>query len=152
MTASPYFGDYGINSRLRESGHTLYAEALIAQSEAIKRNRVVRRGDQHRHGAGDRPQRPGRPVVLRTPHLADGVRAATAVVDFGSQGWPGGPDRRRDRPVAQHRDLLGRHAAARGCASKPAARSGCAATSWRAAHAQLMTAAAPARHRACSTR
>lgn len=41
-TAAPYFSDYITNSRLRENGNMLLAEALIAQSEAIKRNGQVR--------------------------------------------------------------------------------------------------------------
>jgi type IV fimbrial biogenesis protein FimT len=49
LVGAPYFGDYVTNSRLRESGNTLFAEALFAQSEAIKRNatmRVVVSGDK----------------------------------------------------------------------------------------------------------
>lgn len=88
VTASPYFGDYGVNSRLRESGHTLYAEALIAQSEAIKRNRVVRLAASSGTVQVIDLTDPARPVVLRTRSLADGVRAPATVVDFGSQGWP----------------------------------------------------------------
>ena len=40
--AAPFFGDYVTNSRLREGGNGLMAEALYAQSEALKRNGVVR--------------------------------------------------------------------------------------------------------------
>ena len=40
--ASPYFGDYVNNSRMREGGNALLAEALFAQSEALKRNGPVR--------------------------------------------------------------------------------------------------------------
>ena len=88
VSAAPYFADYGANSRLRESGNTVYAEALAARSEAIKRNRVVRLST-----AGSTVQvidqtDPTTPVVLRTRALADGVTVATATVDFGSQGWP----------------------------------------------------------------
>ena len=49
LTAAPYFGDYITNSRLREGGNLLLTEALVAQSEAIKRNRTVRLTDQRRH-------------------------------------------------------------------------------------------------------
>jgi type IV fimbrial biogenesis protein FimT len=35
-------GDMVVNSRLRESGNLLFSEALLAQSEAIKRNTTVR--------------------------------------------------------------------------------------------------------------
>ena len=62
--------------------------SLAAQSEAIKRNRVVRLST-----AGTAVQvidltDPANPVVLRTRELASGVAVATASVDFGSQGWP----------------------------------------------------------------
>ncbi|MFO1285071.1 MAG: prepilin-type N-terminal cleavage/methylation domain-containing protein [Rubrivivax sp.] len=42
VAAAPHFADYTNNSRLREGSTTLQTEALYAQSEAIKRNRVVR--------------------------------------------------------------------------------------------------------------
>ena len=90
FAATPYFTDYGTNSRLRESGNTLYSEALIAQSEAIKRNRVVRLATSGSTVQVIDMTDPARPVVLRTRSLAEGVRAATATVDFGSQGWPSG--------------------------------------------------------------
>ena len=66
VAAAPYFADYGTNSRLRESGNTVHTEALMAQSEAIKRNRVVRLST-----AGTAVQvidltDPANPVVLRT--------------------------------------------------------------------------------------
>lgn len=88
--AAPYFADYGINSRLREGGNTVLSEALFAQSEAIKRNRVMRLST-----AGAAVQVldmtvPATPVVLRERTLAGGVAAATATVDFSSQGWPVG--------------------------------------------------------------
>ena len=86
--AAPYFADYGTNSRLREGGNTVLTEALFAQSEAIKRNRVMRLST-----AGAAVQVldmtvPATPVVLRERTLAGGVTAATATVDFSSQGWP----------------------------------------------------------------
>ena len=40
--AAPYLGDMVVNSRLRESGNLLFTEALMAQSEAVKRNTTVR--------------------------------------------------------------------------------------------------------------
>ena len=39
--AGPFFTDYIASSRLREGGNLLLTEALIAQSEAIKRNASV---------------------------------------------------------------------------------------------------------------
>jgi type IV fimbrial biogenesis protein FimT len=88
LAAAPYFADYGTNSRLRESGNTLYGEALFAQSEAIKRNRSVRVATSGSTITVSDLTDPNNPVVLRTRSLADGVTAATANVDFGSQGWP----------------------------------------------------------------
>ena len=39
---APFFGDYVVNSRLREGGNMMFTEALMAQSEAVKRNTRVR--------------------------------------------------------------------------------------------------------------
>lgn len=89
MTAAPYFVDYGINARLRESGNTLYAETLFAQSEAIKRNRTVRVATTASAVQVSDMTDPVNPVVLRSRTLPDGVQAAAGSVDFGSQGWPG---------------------------------------------------------------
>lgn len=86
--AAPFFADYGANSRLRESGNTVYTEALLAQSEAIKRNRVVRLSTSGTAVQVIDLTDPANPVVLRTRSLAAGVTVATATVDFGSQGWP----------------------------------------------------------------
>jgi type IV fimbrial biogenesis protein FimT len=88
MSAAPFFGDYTRNSRLRESGNLLYAEALVAQSEAIKRNHTVRVAS-----AGNSVQvidlgDPANPVVLRERTFAVDVSAETATVDFGSEGRP----------------------------------------------------------------
>ncbi len=88
VAAAPYFADYGTNSRLRESGNTVYSEALLAQSEAIKRNRVVRLSTSASSVQVIDLSDPANPVVLRTRALANGVTVATATVDFGSQGWP----------------------------------------------------------------
>lgn len=90
VAATPHFGEYHTNSRLRESGHTLYAEALIAQSEAIKRNRPVRLAASAGTVQVIDVSDPARPTVLRTRLLAPGVRTDATAVDFGSQGWPVG--------------------------------------------------------------
>lgn len=90
MTAAPYFGDYSTNSRLRESGNLLYAETLFAQSEAIKRNRVVRVATSGNTVTVTDQSDPANPATLRTRTLPDGVTASTAGVSFGSQGWPEG--------------------------------------------------------------
>jgi type IV fimbrial biogenesis protein FimT len=88
VSAAPYFADYGANSRLRESGNTVYAEAMAARSEAIKRNRVVRLSTSGSAVQVIDLTDPANPVVLRTRALADGVTLDTATIDFGSQGWP----------------------------------------------------------------
>lgn len=88
VAAAPYYADYGNNSRLRESGNTVYSEALAAQSEAIKRNRVVRLSTASSTVQVIDLTDPANPVVLRTRTLANGVTAATGSIDFGSQGWP----------------------------------------------------------------
>lgn len=87
LAAAPYFSDYGTNSRLRESGNTLYAEALFAQSEAIKRNRTVRVATAGGTVTVSDVTDPDNPAVLRTRELAPGVSAGTVGVSFGSQGW-----------------------------------------------------------------
>ncbi len=89
LAAAPYFADYGVNSRLRESGNALYTEALIAQSEAIKRNRRVRLAASGSQLQVQDITDPANPVTLRTRLLPEGVLFNAAVdVDFGSQGWP----------------------------------------------------------------
>lgn len=86
--AAPFFGDYIRNARLRESGNLVFAEALAAQSEAIKRNTTVRLST---NGASvqviDRTA-PDAEVVLRERALPGNVNAPTATLDFGSEGRP----------------------------------------------------------------
>ncbi len=88
LAAAPFFSDYGINSRLREAGNSVYAEALFAQSEAIKRNRVVRL----RTGAAGVVVQdltdPANPVQLRSRPLPDSVSIDAVDISFGSSGWP----------------------------------------------------------------
>jgi len=89
MVGAPFFGDYINNSRLRESGNTLFAETLFAQSEAIKRNatmRVVVTGSKVETrnmlagGAGE---------LVREVSFAEPVAAlANASFDIGSDGRP----------------------------------------------------------------
>ena len=86
LAAAPFFSEYGINARLRESGNTLFGEALFAQSEAIKRNNEVRlvtvAGIVTVSDMGD----PLNPVVLRTRSMGIGVGAENRLVTFSSQG------------------------------------------------------------------
>ncbi len=86
LSASPYFADYASNSRLRESGNLLYAETLAAQSEALKRNAVVRLSTSGSTVQVIDRSVPATPVVLRERRFADGVSATTASLDFSSQG------------------------------------------------------------------
>jgi type IV fimbrial biogenesis protein FimT len=88
LSAAPYFSEYSINSRLREGGNLVYSEALLAQSEAIKRNAVVRLSTDGTSVQVIDRSVPATPVVLRTRALSGGVTAATGTVDFGSEGRP----------------------------------------------------------------
>ena len=88
LAATPYFADYGVNSRLRESGNTVYGETLFAQSEAIKRNRVIRVSTLGSTITVADMTNPDAPVTLRTRSVADGVTLPTTSVSFGSSGWP----------------------------------------------------------------
>ncbi len=100
VAAAPSFSDYSNNSRLREGGTTLQTEALFAQSEAIKRNRVVRLvsagGTLQVLEAND----PNATTLLRQRTLAGGVTAANATVDFTPRGYP------VDRSVAPSVDFV----------------------------------------------
>jgi type IV fimbrial biogenesis protein FimT len=88
LAAVPYFSDYGVNSRLRESGNLLYGEALFAQSEAIKRNRVIRVNTNTDTITVADLTDPLNPQLLRTRTLASGVSVDNSSVSFGSTGWP----------------------------------------------------------------
>jgi len=90
---TPFLSDYIANSRLRESGNSLMAEALFAQSEAIKRNGQVRLsvtagGTQVIDMTG------AAPVVIRDRLFPDRIAAEVVTVDFGSDGMtrPRGTD------------------------------------------------------------
>jgi type IV fimbrial biogenesis protein FimT len=87
LSAGPFFADYSANSRLRESGHLLYAEALAAQSEAIKRNGTVRLSTNG-NTVQVIDQAPTTPVVLRERVFATGITAAVSTLDFGAEGLP----------------------------------------------------------------
>ena len=95
VTAAPHFSEYTSNSRLRSSGNLLMSEALMAQSEAIKRNRTVRLSASSGTVQVLDMTVPASPVVLRERSLAPGVTAATttstagiSTLDFGSEGRP----------------------------------------------------------------
>lgn len=87
-TAAPMLSDYVTNSRLRENGNQLLAEALFAQSEAIKRNTTVRLST-----GGSTIQVldmtvPATPVTIRERNTTGGVTLPTSAVNFGSEGRP----------------------------------------------------------------
>jgi type IV fimbrial biogenesis protein FimT len=87
LAAAPFLGDYVANSRLREAGNTLQAQALLGQSEARKRNLPVR----VRVAGGTislLDMSAGEPgVVFRELALSPPLAAAVDTnLDFGSDG------------------------------------------------------------------
>lgn len=90
VAAAPSFSEYLANSRLRENANVLYAQTLLAQSEAIKRNTVVRvEVTAAAIVVSDRDD-PVNPVTLRTVPLTHGIAATVATLDFGGEGRPVG--------------------------------------------------------------
>lgn len=88
VAAAPSLRDYTVNSKLREGGNLLYTETLMAQSEAIKRNRNVQVSVTGSTITVADVTVAASPVTLRTRSMSDGVAAAaTGSVTFGSQGW-----------------------------------------------------------------
>lgn len=85
---APYLGDYVRNSRLREAGNLLHTEALMAQSEAIKRNTRVRLSTNGAVVQVLDVTVAGTPVVLRERTLPGAVQAPVAALDFGGEGRP----------------------------------------------------------------
>lgn len=86
--AGPFFGDYITNSRLREGGNLLLTEALIAQSEAIKRNTQVQLSTNGSVVQVLDITVPATPVVLRERTMPNAVAAATTTLTFGGEGRP----------------------------------------------------------------
>lgn len=86
LAAAPYLSDYGINSKLREGGNALYAEALFAQSEAIKRNRVMRVLTNGRLMLVSDMTDPAVPITVRAHYLPEGSVMPPTVFSFGSSG------------------------------------------------------------------
>lgn len=87
-SVAPYLGEFIVNSRLRESGTTLFTETLIAQSEAVKRNTTVRVSTSGATIQVLDMTTPGSPVVLRTQLLGGNVVAPVASFDLGPEGRP----------------------------------------------------------------
>lgn len=86
MAAAPSFSDYMANSRLREGGNTLFAQTLFAQSEAIKRNTVVRLAVADGAIVVTDRSDPDNPVELRREPLNGGVAVEAGTIDFGGEG------------------------------------------------------------------
>lgn len=87
-TGAPYFNDLISNSRLRENGNLLLTETLIAQSEAIKRNTIVRLSTGGTTIQVIDMTAPAAPVTLRERNTSGGVTVPNATLDFGSEGRP----------------------------------------------------------------
>lgn len=83
--ATPMISDYSVNSRLREGGSLLLADALFAQSEALKRNTNVRFAVTTNALAVTQVDSG---EVLRQRTLPAGVQAAATTLVFGGSGRP----------------------------------------------------------------
>lgn len=88
VSAAPYFADYATNSRLREAGNMLYAEALAAQSEAVKRNTSVRLSVSGSTLTLVDLSVPATPVTLRERTLPGGATASGSAIEFVADGRP----------------------------------------------------------------
>ena len=83
--AARHLGDYATNTRMREGLHGVMAQALLAQSEALKRNTPVRltvTANESRVSVVASGQ------VLRAEPLINGLEATTGTLDFGANGLP----------------------------------------------------------------
>jgi type IV fimbrial biogenesis protein FimT len=88
LVGMPYFGEYNANARLREAGNNVYTDALLAQSEAIKRNRTVRLASDGSKVQVLDMRNPDAPQAIRERVLAGGVSSTEVSVDFRSTGRP----------------------------------------------------------------
>lgn len=88
LSAGPFFGDYVTNSRLRAAGDLLYVETLAAQSEAVKRNNIVRLSTSNNRLQVIDLSNPNGPVVLRERFAAEEISYGTVTLDFEGQGRP----------------------------------------------------------------
>ncbi|MCP5271655.1 MAG: GspH/FimT family pseudopilin [Burkholderiaceae bacterium] len=90
VAAAPSFTEYMANSRLRENGNSLYAQTLYAQSEAIKRNTVVRVAVADGSIIVSDRTDPDDPQTIKTTPLTNGIAAEAFTLDFGGEGRPVG--------------------------------------------------------------
>lgn len=87
--AAPMFSDYLVNSRLREAGNSLFSEVMFAQSEAIKRNGIVRVSISGSSLQVTDRSTEGANAIIRERVLPNTVAAdAAADMNFGSEGRP----------------------------------------------------------------
>ena len=83
--AAPHMGDYFTNTRMREGLHSVMAQALFAQSEALKRNTPVRL--EVTTGAATVSVLATGVVIANQP-LLPGLQSTTGIIDFGANGLP----------------------------------------------------------------
>lgn len=83
--AAPHMGDYYTNTRMREGMHIVMAQALFAQSEALKRNAPVRLTVTPTEASVSLVSNN---MVIRTQALINGVEASAGTLDFGANGLP----------------------------------------------------------------
>lgn len=83
--AAPHLGDYHTNTRMREGLHSVMAQALLAQSEALKRNTPVRL-DVTAGAATVSVVATG--TVIASQPLLPGLQSTTGTLDFGANGLP----------------------------------------------------------------
>ena len=83
--AAPHMGDHFTNTRMREGLHGVMAQALFAQSEALKRNTPVRLTVT---AAEASVSVVASGQVLRAQPLNQGLEATAGTLDFGANGLP----------------------------------------------------------------
>jgi type IV fimbrial biogenesis protein FimT len=83
--AAPQLGDYNTNTRMREGLHGVMAQALLAQSEGLKRNTAVRLSVTANE---TRVTVVATGEVLSAQALLPGLEASAGTLDFGANGLP----------------------------------------------------------------
>jgi type IV fimbrial biogenesis protein FimT len=83
--AAPHLGDYNTNTRMREGLHSVMAQALLAQSEALKRNTPVQLAVTA-NAATVTVVATG--TVIATQPLLPGLESTTGTLAFGANGLP----------------------------------------------------------------
>ncbi len=88
VVGAPYMSDYVSNSRLRESATVVQTELMFAQSEAMKRNRVVRFTVGGQTVQVLEAQDATTPALIRERQLNPAVAASAAQVEYSPRGYP----------------------------------------------------------------